>query len=221
MPVGLGRSEGEKEKKNGTTHIQTDTTDENTSALRSGTTNMGASSSNDLTTSASERPNEDSMTCLCCSKRSELDERGKASRYQSQDMTKNKKSLKERSDEHSLLLTPTASKPRFKVVLSPSVLASFSSKPGVASEFKPAWKKDPEPLIGWTKAEQRIVIETLEQHPECRKNAEIRDKQLESIRRLLPGKSFEQVQSCFQHVDKQRISYFQASTKQQIRKKSS
>ena len=68
---------------------------------------------------------------------------------------------------------------------------------------------EPEPLHNWTFAEQKIIIDSLNDHPQARDNIDYRRRLIVArTRSQLPEKSLEEIEECYKHLQAARISYF-------------
>ena len=77
---------------------------------------------------------------------------------------------------------------------------SFSRNPALPPVMKSSPKKEPLPLNNWTVSEQRILIKSLNEHPEARKSKEYRTRLVQRAQHQLPGKSLEEIERCYDHV---------------------
>jgi hypothetical protein len=76
----------------------------------------------------------------------------------------------------------------------------------------PVWEKDPEPLKDWTVEEQKVLMSELKKNPEARKCPAQLQRVFERSLRMLPNKSFEEVQGCYAHLKISSIAYYGAQS---------
>ena len=66
---------------------------------------------------------------------------------------------------------------------------------------------EPEPLRNWTQSEQKVLIDSLNLHPQARDNAEYRRKLATRTQAHLHNKSADEIEECFKHLQAIRIAY--------------
>ncbi len=74
----------------------------------------------------------------------------------------------------------------------------------------PVWLRDPEPLPNWTVQEQSVLISQLR----SRNNPIHLKSVFENTHRLVPNKTIEEIQLCYQHLQSKRIAFFGPSKTQ-------
>ena len=68
---------------------------------------------------------------------------------------------------------------------------------------------EPEPLLGWTISEQRVLLDYIDQHKAVRRDSAIRKQHFSRlVESILRNKSVAEVEACFQHLQSRRIVYF-------------
>ena len=91
-----------------------------------------------------------------------------------------------------------------------SVKAFAKSIDGSAKKLSrvPSWQQAPAPMQDWTAREQQVLIDELEANPQSRRHHAHRERVFEKTHRLLPEKTMEQIEQCYQHLQSKRIAYF-------------
>ena len=72
----------------------------------------------------------------------------------------------------------------------------------------PVWMQDPPPMTGWTSHDQRFVLTEFEERPHARKSLDSRQNSFARIHRAIPHKSMEDIEECFEYVERKRIAFF-------------
>ncbi len=73
----------------------------------------------------------------------------------------------------------------------------------------PVWEQDPVPLKGWSETDQKLfIIASKEEKLKSSLEFSILRRKLEKISRQFPGKSINDCERCFRHVESSRIAYF-------------
>ena len=72
----------------------------------------------------------------------------------------------------------------------------------------PSWRRSPAPMKDWTAGEQQVLIDQLETNPQAWRHHAHRERVFEKTHRLLPEKTMEQIEQCYQHLQSKRIAYF-------------
>ena len=66
----------------------------------------------------------------------------------------------------------------------------------------------PPPLDGWTVQEQQILIQEIDSQPHSRKSHGYLERIFVRTHRLLPGKSINEIETCYAHIQSKQIAYF-------------
>ena len=66
----------------------------------------------------------------------------------------------------------------------------------------------PKPLDGWTVQEQQILIQEIDSQPHSRKSHGYLERIFVRTHRLLPGKSINEIETCYAHIQSKQIAYF-------------
>ena len=78
----------------------------------------------------------------------------------------------------------------------------------------PAWKQEPTPLAGWTKASQQQLMQAAKEAKlRAAKGTPYFRKKLGEIAKRFPNKTAKECEECFLHVESSRVVYFGAKTK--------
>jgi hypothetical protein len=90
---------------------------------------------------------------------------------------------------------------------------SAKSLPEIAQNNDSPWLKMPTPMPGWTLSQQVTVIEELRYNPTARKSKKSLRNVFESIHRAIPDKSLQEIEDCYQYLQRNRIAYFGSTKK--------
>ena len=64
------------------------------------------------------------------------------------------------------------------------------------------------PLTGWTAKEQKVLIDQIQSNQISKKHPRYLQMLFERTRKLLPGKSLEEIEACHSHLQSYKIAYF-------------
>ena len=70
------------------------------------------------------------------------------------------------------------------------------------------------PLTGWTAKEQKVLIDQIQSNQISKRHPRYLQTLFERTRKLLPGKSLEEIEACHSHVQSHQIAYFGINDKQ-------
>ena len=70
------------------------------------------------------------------------------------------------------------------------------------------------PLTGWTDKEQKVLIDQMQFNQISKKHPRYLQTLFQRTRKLLPGKSMEQIEECHSHLQSHKIAYFGINDKQ-------
>ena len=84
------------------------------------------------------------------------------------------------------------------------------------SAHLPSWKREPNPLPGWTSEDQHALILGSKHHLKERSSIAIRGihdefahwQYVRLVARYVPNKTLEECDLCIKHVERERIAYF-------------
>ena len=96
---------------------------------------------------------------------------------------------------------PIKHEKRVQQILSPKTSGGFHS-----SSVKP--------LTGWTAKEQKVLTDQIQSNQISKKHPRYLQTLFERTRKLLPGKSLEEIEACHSHVQSHQIAYFGINDKQ-------
>ena len=85
---------------------------------------------------------------------------------------------------------------------------SFRGSGNRLSTSLSSWIDVPAPLNDWTKEEQQIFIDLLEEYPKAGRNPAQMEQALVRASKLLPMKTLSEFHRCFKHIQSSRIAYF-------------
>jgi hypothetical protein len=85
----------------------------------------------------------------------------------------------------------------------------------------PAKTSDTPPLPGWTQKEQSVLMSELKADPQARKNPETLQLLFERTHRIIPNKSLEEIEVCYNYLESKKIAFFGSKNSNALRRHAS